>query len=251
MDSIGQREQSGEGSAWCRLGGEQQQIGEHESKFVLPNVRAEQVRSWLNHKFLPDPDFAEGRISSIYFDTNDFRLLAEKLASDYLKTKIRLRWYSSLQEDMIFPSVFLEIKNKIGSARQKKRLVLGVASDWIISHGLEDAGYLSFNHEVAKQGGGIGQPLYPVMQISYRRSRFIDPLSGARLALDCDIHVSRINRRLISDFKPTSLPVAVFECKEKTGILPDWLHQVNAFGGRKGAFSKYSECYAHIKQIIY
>ncbi len=251
MERVAIRDQTGRGPTQTGRGKGVTQIGEHESKFVLPNLRAEQLRSWLSRKCQSDPDYAEGHISSIYFDTSDFRLLNEKLASDYLKTKIRLRWYSSLAKDVTFPTVFLEIKNKIGSARQKKRLALTVASKWIVSHDLEDPAYLAFNHEIARQGCSIAQSLHPVLQISYRRSRYIDPLSGARLSLDCDIHVARINRRMVNDFRPWLLPVAVFECKEKTGILPDWLHQVNAFGGRKAAFSKYSECYAHIQQIIY
>ena len=251
MERVATKDQTGRGASQTGRGKGVTQIGEHESKFVLPNLRAEQLRSWLNRKCLPDPDYAEGLISSIYFDTSDFRLLNEKLASDYLKTKIRLRWYSNLAKDVTYPTVFLEIKNKIGSARQKKRLALTVASQWILGHGLEDPAYLAFNQEVARQGCSLYQPLHPVLQISYRRSRYIDPLSGARLAVDGDIHVARINRRMVNDFRPSFLPVAVFECKEKTGILPDWLQQVNAFGGRKAAFSKYSECYAHIQQIIY
>ncbi len=227
------------------------QIGEHETKYVLHNNRADILRRWLAQKCLPDPDYHEGKISSIYFDTKDFRMLGEKLSSDYLKTKVRLRWYSNIDSGEPFSATFLEIKNKIGSARVKIRDRLDIDSKWVLSCQLHNPKYLVINRRVAELGAIFRQTLYPAFQINYCRSRFVEPLTGARLAVDGNIHVTRINRQMVNRENFAPLPEAVFELKSKYGTLPDWLHQVNALGCRKGSFSKYSACYAQLQRIIY
>ncbi len=227
------------------------QIGEHETKYVLHNNKADILRRWLAKKCQPDPDYHEGKISSIYFDTKDFRMLNEKLSSDYLKTKVRLRWYSSIDSGEPFPATFLEIKNKIGSARVKIRDRLDIDSEWVLSHALHNPEYLVINKKIVAQGVIFKQTLYPVFQINYCRSRFVEPLTGARLAVDGNIHVTRINRQMVNRENFVPLPDAVFELKSQSCILPDWLHQVNALGCRKGSFSKYSACYAQLQRIIY
>lgn len=228
-----------------------QQIGEHETKFIIANTRADILRVWLSKRCLPDPEYHLGKISSIYFDTRDFRLLGEKLSSDYLKSKVRLRWYTDVVSGEPFPAAFLEIKNKIGSAREKTRNRLEVDSHFLLSRTLHDTWYLQLNKLIGEHGLVCPQTLHPVFQINYFRSRFIEPLTGARLAVDSDIHVTRVNRRMVSRENLAPLPEAVFELKGKSGTLPDWLYQVSALGCQKGSFSKYSACYAQLQRIIY
>jgi hypothetical protein len=229
-----------------------ERVGEHETKFALPNHRSTVVRSWLNKRCEPDAEYAEGIISSIYFDTRQFDLLAEKLNSYYLKTKVRLRWYSSVKSGARMPAAFLEVKYKIGSARVKKRIDMEFTSDMVAAKSLEDPWFLRIHRLVEEQGVQLPGMLIPAMQITYRRSRYIDLLSGARLSVDSDIHAPRVNRRMISRANAGILDAAVFEYKENTGILPDWLSQVIALGDcRKCSFSKYSECYANVQQITY
>lgn len=229
-----------------------ERVGEHETKFTLPNHRSTVVRSWLNKRCEPDAQYAEGIVSSIYFDTRQFDLLAEKLNSYYLKTKVRLRWYSSVETGALMPATFLEVKYKIGSARMKKRIDMDFASDLVAAKCLEDPWFLRIHRLVEEQGVQLPGMLIPAMQITYKRSRYIDPLTGARLSVDSDIHAPRVNRRMISRAHPGMLDAAVFEFKEKTGILPDWLSQVIALGEcRKYSFSKYSVCYANVQQITY
>jgi SPX domain protein involved in polyphosphate accumulation len=228
------------------------QVGEHETKFVFPNNRASIVRSWLREKCVPDPEFAEGLVSSIYFDTRDFELLGEKLNSFFLKTKVRLRWYSSFADKAPFPITFLEVKKKVGSARIKKRVKMTFSSDWVLSQSLENPVYLTINSYLRENHVLLKRTLYPAFQLNYRRTRYVDPLTGARLSVDSDIYVSRVNRSMVNGACVLPLTEAVFEYKEKTGFLPDWLNQVNVLGEcKKGAFSKYSECYARIHHIFY
>ena len=218
------------------------QIGEHENKFLIQRSSVLAIRSWLDRKCLADPHYAQGRVSSIYFDTKDYRFLHEKIASDFLKTKVRLRWYSRLDDNTLLPKVFLEIKNKTGSARIKNRIITNWSSDFISSCSLADPDLLSVNL-LLKSSGDVRLPVvFPVIEISYRRFRYIEPHSGARLSLDTDISSLRRNTAPNCRRAVQLLPVTVFECKGKTGNLPEWLHQITAFGAKKTAFSKYLAC---------
>ena len=85
-----------------------------ETKFVISNLRIEPVLRWLEHTCLPDPSFPLGVISSIYYDTRDWDFMREKINSDYLKTKIRLRWYGSTAESSAEGLAFAEVKCRIG-----------------------------------------------------------------------------------------------------------------------------------------
>ncbi len=179
-------------------------------------------------------------------------MLDEKLNSFFLKTKVRLRWYSSASDATPLPDTFLEIKKKVGSARTKKRMKMDFASDWVLSQALDRSAYLIINDLLRKNSLHLTNTVFPVFQLNYHRTRYIDPLTGARLSVDSDIHVSRVNRRMVTGTTLLPLKQGVFEYKEQTGFLPDWLHQVTVLGRcRKGAFSKYSECYAQIQNIFY
>ena len=70
--------------------------GDHEIKLVLPNRAARSLVRWLRSRCWPDPLYPAATVSSIYYDTPDWRLLREKVNSDFLKTKVRLRWYSDI-----------------------------------------------------------------------------------------------------------------------------------------------------------
>ena len=66
---------------------------DHEVKFVLAAHSAGPARALLAGLFRPESPHARSRIGTIYFDDRALSSAEEKLASDYRKTKIRLRWY--------------------------------------------------------------------------------------------------------------------------------------------------------------
>jgi len=228
-----------------------EQIGEHETKFVLPNTRARGVIAWLTKRCQPDPQYATGQVSSIYYDTRDWAYLDEKINSDYLKTKVRVRWYGDSRTGRLYPTSFLEVKSKIGSARKKIRIRMEVDSHTMTQMVLHDPAWLHLPRLAEERGVFLKKPLLPTFQLNYQRFRFVDPLTGSRLCVDYNIHVSRINPVMIQRMNPVSLDDAVFELKGKGGHLPDWLHQLTSFGCRRGAFSKYSGCYAQLKRITF
>lgn len=227
----------------------ERQIGEHETKFILSNQLAPKLIAWLRDKCDLDPEYPTGKISSIYYDTRNWALLGEKINSDYTKTKVRLRWYSDFVTGKPLPKSFLEVKFKIGSARRKLRLASELDVEWIVNTTLSDVAFLQIPRLMQGKGVSIPGTLYPAFQIDYTRVRFIDPLSGARLCVDYNIHAARSNKNMLNKMRTCSLHNAVFELKEKKGDLPDWLHQVSAFGCRKGSFSKFAACYQQATTI--
>ncbi len=228
-----------------------EQLGEHETKFSLPNIRARTLSSWLTTRCQPDPGYSAGIVSSIYFDTKDWKLLREKINSDHLKNKVRLRWYSDCLTGKAEPATFLEVKYKIGSARKKIRIKTDFSAHDILATPLNSPGLLHIPRIGLDHGVVLPISLHPVFQLNYLRHRFVDPLTGARLAVDSNIHISRVNNRMIQGGKPTVLPEAVFELKHARGDLPEWLQQVTALGCRKNSFSKYSTCYSHVTGTVF
>ena len=66
----------------------------HEIKFVGPARAAPFAAASLEAVCAPDDEFPGNIVHSVYFDTPDLASYAEKANGDYLKTKLRLRWYA-------------------------------------------------------------------------------------------------------------------------------------------------------------
>lgn len=222
---------------------------EHEIKFVLNNSSAHFVLRWLQTRCLPDHDFPSGIVSSIYYDTWDWRFLYEKINSDYLKTKVRVRWYADIDTEVPNDESFLEAKYKIGSRREKVRIKTCFSGAWLSRVNLDNNKLLTIPHLLRPRGLLISEHLYPVFQISYKRWRFVEPLSGARLCIDCDIWAPRVNWQMLPRINAFRLRNAVFELKGRITELPDVLHQLTALGCKKQSFSKYLVCYEKIMRI--
>lgn len=222
---------------------------QYETKFLLDNSRARTIITWLQHRCRPEPAFPDGTISSIYFDTRDWRFLKEKINGDFLKTKVRIRWYSDIENLYPADESYLEVKYKIGRRREKVRIKTKFPGIWLSRIGLDDRELLNIPHLLRLKGVVIPGRLSPVFQISFKRRRFIEPTTGLSLNVDWDIVALRVNRRILPRTYPIQLKSAVFELKGTGTELPEVLHQLTALGCRKQAFSKYSACYQKIMQI--
>ena len=80
----------------------------YELKFLAPRRRAAPARRWLQATCRPDPIFPESTVYTVYYDTATLASLSEKQNSDYLKTKVRLRWYRV--GNRFSETAFVEIK---------------------------------------------------------------------------------------------------------------------------------------------
>ena len=221
----------------------------HETKFVLPNSSSHIISQWLKYRCLPDPEFPAGIVSSIYYDTPDWRFMREKVNSDYLKTKIRLRWYADIDTEEPQGQSYIEAKFKVGSRRQKIRIKTNISGNWLHTAGLERRKLLRVPYLLRSKGVILRGQVVPVFKISYKRRRFVEPTTGARLSLDYDISSPCVNHHVLPRTNPFGLQTAVFELKGILSELPEVLGQLTALGCRKQSFSKYSICYQKIMRI--
>lgn len=222
---------------------------EKESKFVIPSSRVEPVLFWLRHACILDPNFSFGVVSSIYYDTKDWDFLSEKINSDYLKTKVRLRWYGSSVDSPAEGAAFAEVKYRIGTLRRKIRVRTDYSAKWLSGIGLENSGLLKVPLLIQAHGFRLHKPVFPAFVISYYRQRFVERLSEARVCLDYSISAPRVNRQMLPRALPVNLNVAVFEVKSSDGEMPNMLRRLIALGCKKESFSKYLACYQKLTQF--
>ena len=214
-----------------------------ELKFVGERWRGEAILRWLRLVCRTDPAFPESTVFTVYYDTPALDGLGEKRNSDYLKAKMRLRWYRV--GDGVTDAAFLEVKSRFGSRRAKRRVALQFQSSWP-TNGSLDVPSLRRVPLVLQQAGLVAPADYsPVLLVRYRRHRFIEPHTGLRASLDSDIAVPAVSRaeRLTPVALP--LPVVVFEFKGPRDHLPESLRPLTTWGFRKSSFSKYAACYDH------
>ena len=220
-------------------------LGERELKFTLPAGRVHLARQRLGSLCRPDPEFPSALVWTIYYDTPTLSSLGEKINSDYLKRKIRVRWYSDLDGRASGPA-FVEAKLRVGTRRSKERARLPYPAEELATWDLQDARLLGFPL-MLRDKGILGQDSWqPVMLIRYRRDRFIEPLSNSRVSLDADISAAAVNRRFVSATDMSPLATAVFEVKGGSDELPVALRSMLPLGLHKRSFSKFLVVYAHM-----
>jgi len=223
----------------------------HEIKFVIKNYKIHQVIHWLKCYCKTDPEFPSGSVSSIYYDTKEWRFMGEKINSDYFKTKVRVRWYSDIKNINHYDTSFVEAKYKIGSRREKTRIKTPYSGDWLSMVPLNNPELCTIPYILFSNGEFLTQKIYPVFQISYKRQRFIDPFTRSRICIDYDICAPRVNNYMVSKFNSFNLTTAVFEMKSELSKLPLSLQPLIDIGLKKSSFSKYSTCYQKINNILF
>ena len=224
--------------------------GERELKFVLRAGRADILRRRLDSLCRRDPKYPSARVWTIYYDTPALVSLGEKLNSDYLKRKIRVRWYSDLAGRASGPA-FIEAKLRIGNRRSKIRARLPYPADDMATWDLQDARLRDLPMLLRQHGVLDQEPWQPVMLIRYRRDRFVDRLTHTRVSLDAEISAVSMNPRYAPRIDPSPLAAAVLEVKGASEELPATLRPLLPLGIRKSSFSKLHMLYAHVtRQVI-
>ena len=219
---------------------------ERELKFVVPEARAAFVGAWLRHVCVPDPKYPPARVVTVYYDTAQLDLLDEKVNSDYLKTKVRVRWYERLDGSPAGEAVFVEAKVRVGSTRQKVRRTAGEPAPAVSAWRLERPEWLALLAALRLDGVDLPPDLRPVMRLSYVRERLIDRAGGGRLTLDASMRVDAVNPERMRPGLTGPMPGVVVEYKGRTPELPPHLRRLVDSGGRKASFSKYLAGYLHV-----
>jgi SPX domain protein involved in polyphosphate accumulation len=215
-----------------------------ERKFTAWSEQGEFARAWLHQVCLPDPLYPVGKIFSIYYDTPDLAAYYEKANGDFLKTKVRLRWYdSSLNDSANGIPAFLEIKMKKGSGGDKFRKKLSLPWDWLNRVTLENEDLNQIVHDhVHELGEKVPLNLFAMLRVVYSRERFVCSSTGARVSLDTQIRSDIAN----NDFLPTigivDLDHIVLEIKDDHEKEIPWLKNLFQSGFRSRSLSKYGMC---------
>jgi hypothetical protein len=215
-----------------------------EIKYVFHNSSAQKVISWLKGRVSPDKEYPAGIISSIYYDSPGWGFLYEKINSDYLKSKVRLRWYLEFDTERPLPESFIEIKHKIGLRRKKIRKQTGLSGEFLETVGLDHPALTALPNLLKSDGNmGFRGHLFPVFQVRYHRLRFVEPLTGTRISVDYNIHAPKVNPGLRLRSNPFKFEQAVLELKGNVYNLSDLLSYLTKMGCRKQSFSKYQAGY--------
>lgn len=223
-----------------------------EHKLVAEGSREEFALAWLSHVCEPDPRYARGTVSSIYYDTLCLASYEEKVNGDFFKSKVRLRWYDNPERaELSCADAFLELKARAGSGRRKTRSSLRLSREWLRDVELEDEGLrkLLDRHRTDLMAMTRAD-LYPVVAVTYDRRRFVCPVSDARVSLDANIRVTKVNPALLVNVCEPQLDTVVIEIKDaQLGEVP-WLGPLRRAGFASRSFSKYGECMGRIMQGI-
>lgn len=90
----------------------------YELKYVLTPAQYEAVLARAAARLRPD-EYGRTAIQSLYYDTDDFRLIRRSIEKPEYKEKLRLRSYGLAEAD---DKVFLELKKKCSGVVYKRRI---------------------------------------------------------------------------------------------------------------------------------
>jgi hypothetical protein len=222
-----------------------------EQKFFITPSQAGTALALLRRTCRPDPEFPDGQVNSLYFDTFDLNEHERSQSGEFCKDKVRIRWYGdecnphracagTSREGTI--SVWIELKSRRGFASTKQRaqanvevsmlahsrLHKGIIPDSLLTQTMACFGFLGRGH------------LRPVITISYARHRFVEPRTGFRISIDSHIRSSMIMTGIGIGERALELPGMVVEVKGSRFELPRALRPFLEFGSSWTRFSKYS-----------
>jgi len=225
---------------------------ETEIKYVVAAHRTPLALRILEQICDPDPEFPFGIVSSIYYDSQNWDYLREKRDSDYLKTKVRLRWYEQAQATTDGADIsYAEIKYRIGSKRMKIRMPTEFTGRYLAKTTLANTELLKIPAALAAKGAPIRQPIFPAFVVRYCRRRYLDRLTSARICIDYDITSPKSNPLMLATTFPCELRKTVLEVKGSDGNFPLGLRNLLKMGFRKESFSKYYECYGQLTRTFF
>ena len=130
------------------------------------------------------------------------------------------------------------------------RVTVPYAAEELARWDLQDPRLRSLPLLLRTQGVVLQDVWRPVLLIRYRRDRFVEPLSRARVSLDAEIAAVAVGSRAISAPDLSALGPGILEVKGGDEMLPAALHPLLLLGARKRSFSKYLAIYKHVTRDI-
>ena len=212
----------------------------YELKYVLPVAQSgEIIADLLDHLDPDDHSESDGRytVTSLYFDTADYKAYWDKIEGHRLRRKVRIRVYG---EQVVVPETdcFLEIKQRNNKALQKKRIYIPYETAFILANGGEPVNPLDELSEVDQavrseiQYLAQALSLQPACVVRYDRQAFngndYDP--GLRVTFDTNLTCRAHALSLLTQASAPNnffLPPdwAIMEIKVNNRV-PYWLSEV-------------------------
>ncbi|MGH7828210.1 MAG: VTC domain-containing protein [Candidatus Binatia bacterium] len=213
-----------------------------EQKFMFSAGKENLLLDWIEFHVVRDPEFYRSPIISLYYDTPSLDLYREASDGDYLKTKVRLRWYEAVfGPDQQSVNCYLEVKRKYGTLRNKQRKGVALYPNCLGGDLFSNESILEVPALLPELNYFVRGILVPLLVVQYDRYRFVDPQSGCRISLDTGIGCPRANPAYISATTPLELASGVVEVKGSLETLPDFLLPMGHHLTRS-KFSKYVRC---------
>ncbi|MBQ3376348.1 MAG: polyphosphate polymerase domain-containing protein [Erysipelotrichaceae bacterium] len=216
-----------------------------ESKYVLTGSQYENLRNRIQDRLQEDL-FPHSDISSIYFDTDNYRLARAALEKPAYREKLRLRSYGMKDDSS---EVFMELKKKYLGVIYKRRRAMSYhnAMNYILFGRKPD------NTQIVNEIDYMMKKypdLKPRVLISYERDSYVvinD--SNIRITFDYNVRYSLDNVTLKNNKAEKQLTgedTVIMEIKS-LNAMPLWLTEVldemNIFPGN---YSKYGQIYTDV-----
>ncbi len=183
-------------------------------------------------------------MNTLYFDTPDLDQYIKSASGEFKKDKVRIRWYSRIQNQQEMVPVFLELKSRQGFASSKQRRRFKVSAQYLelarLAAGIVNKTTLV--DTVAGFGHYLEKPLRPIIVISYWRYRFSEMLTGMRVSFDHNIRSSMVAPELGHRERELWLQGGVVEVKGPTLELPVTLRRIRFLDTDWSRYSKYGYC---------
>lgn len=210
-----------------------------EVKLLVSGKHVPLLGAWLAHVCAPDGQFPVGRVTSCYFDNQDWDNYFASEDGDFEKQKVRLRWYDTPPASGPV-TAYLEVKEKDGFETWKRRRAVPVEAAHLRNHDFQAAlPPPRLRQMLAGLGVLDGAGLRPALVISYARKRYREPFSGARVSLDTGI-AAFLAGPTADGLRERKLETTVLELKGPRYGLPARLKSVTRFAPIWSAHSKYA-----------
>ncbi len=228
------------------------QFNRFELKYLIHMKQAEAIRNTLQDYLLPDGNGSENGkylITSMYYDSPDYRCYWEKMDGVRYRRKLRIRTYDSTKMVLYDTPVFVEVKQRYDRVTQKRRLLLPYRDAIALCTDRQPP------EQIKEEDKQIIQEiqaftwqynLRPVSMINYQRQAFIgsDYDIGLRVTFDTNI-ISQMVPLEINDLSQSTLlfnpDQVIMEIKVNERI-PYWITElVASYNLRMVRISKYCQ----------
>ncbi len=204
----------------------------YELKYVVPVEQLPALRRAVLTRLEPDAYAPEGEYAlwSVYYDTPGLRCYWDKIDGHRFRRKVRIRHYGDPYGVSDGDDVWVEIKQRVDRATQKRRLRLSYAEARLLCAGEVPDGVPASSQAFAEEVAGLsaGLSLRPIAMVGYQREAYVgtdyDP--GVRVTFDTRVRGRDRDLRFGQETNANRVAVdpslAVMEVKIDVR-LPKWI----------------------------